>query len=79
MNTLYDMYDAGDKLDFTLGRGSVKGRAAEATHCTNIGRHHRQRIHAAFDRWFGIKVRPQDEYSQRLEPEKLRSMTNAAR
>jgi len=79
LNRLYDMYDATDKIDYTLGRGSVKGRAPDATHCTNIGRHHRQRIHAAFDRWFNIKVGAADEYSKRLEPDKLQSMTDAAR
>ena len=78
LNRLYAMYEAADKIDYTLGRGSVKESASDATHCTNIGRHHRQRIHAAFERWFGIQVRPEDEYSQRMPAEKLRSMTEEA-
>ncbi len=79
LNTIYGFYNAGDRIDYTLGRGSVKGRPPEATHCTNIGPHHRQRIHQAFQRWFDIDVTPQTEYSQRLEPEQLRSMTDQAR
>ena len=79
LNTIYGFYNAGDRIDYTLGRGSVKGRPPEATHCTNIGPHHRQRIHQAFQRWFDIGVTPQTEYSQRLEPEQLRSMTVQAR
>ena len=79
LNTLYGFYDEPDGIDYTLGRGSVKGRPPEATHCTNIGRHHRQRIHAAFARWFGINVSPDDEYSEQMEARQLLSMTEEAR
>ncbi len=79
LKRIYEFYDAVDKIDYTLGRGSVKGHPPEATHCTNIGHHHRQRIHPAFKRWFGINVAPNDEYSQRLESEALRSMSDKAR
>ena len=79
LNKIYGFYDARDKLDYTLGRGSVKGRPPESTHCTNIGRHHRQRIHPIFKRWFDINVTQDDEYSQRLESKDLRSMTDQAR
>jgi dienelactone hydrolase len=79
LNKIYGFYNANDKIDYTHGSGSVKGRAPESTHCTNIGRHHRQRIHLAFKRWFGIQVTAEDEYSMRLESEDLRSMTDLAR
>jgi dienelactone hydrolase len=79
LNTIYGFYDAVDRIDYTRGRGSVKGKAPESTHCTNIGVHHRKRIHQAFARWFDIQVTPETEYSQRLEPEQLRSMTSEVR
>jgi dienelactone hydrolase len=79
LNTIYGFYDARDKLDYTTGRGSVRGEAPESTHCTNIGRFHRERIHAALKRWFDIDVTPEEEYSQRLDSQDLRSMTDAAR
>ena len=79
LKTIYGFYSAGNRIDYTRGRGSVKGRAPEATHCTNIGKHHRKRIHEAFAQWFDIQVSPEKEYSQRLEPEQLRSMTPEAR
>jgi dienelactone hydrolase len=78
LQKIYGFYDAGNNIDYTLGRGSVKGRPPEATHCTNIGSHHRQRIHAAFHRWFDIQVTADDEYSQPVEAEVLRSMTDEA-
>jgi dienelactone hydrolase len=78
LKKIYGFYDANDKIDYTRGAGSVKGRAPDSTHCTNIGRHHRQRIHLAFKRWFGIDVSPEDEYSMRLESDDLRSMTDLA-
>ena len=79
LNRLYEFYGEPGNIDYTVGRGSVKGRPPESTHCTNIGRHHRQRIHAAFDRWFNIKVTQDDEYTQPRRPEELRSMTEHAR
>ncbi len=57
----------------------MKGRPPESTHCTNIGRHHRKRIHSVFKRWFDISVTQDDEYSHRLKSEDLRSMTVEAR
>jgi hypothetical protein len=79
LNTIYGFYDARDKLDYTTGRGSVRGAAPESTHCNNIGRFHRERIHAALKRWFEIDVQPEEEYSQRIDSNELRSMTDAAR
>ncbi|MCZ6699997.1 MAG: hypothetical protein O7D94_13785, partial [Planctomycetota bacterium] len=79
LNKVYGFYSATDMLNYTLGRGSVKGRSPESTHCTNIGRHHRKRIHSVFKRWFDINVTQDDEYSHRLKSEDLRSMTVEAR
>ena len=78
LNRIYGLYDATDKIDYVVGRGHVRLRPPAATHCTNIGRVHRERIHPAFKRWFGINVTQDDEYSQRLEAEELRSMTDKA-
>jgi dienelactone hydrolase len=75
LNSIYKFYGEEDNIDYTLGRGSVRGRPPEATHCTNIGRHHRQRIHLAFKRWFDIDVKPDDEFSNNRDDEQLRSMT----
>src|SRR5262249_18273289 len=35
----------------------LSGKAPEASHCTNIGALHRAGIHAAFEKWFGLKVK----------------------
>lgn len=79
LNTIYEHYDSADHIDYTHGSGSVKGKAPESTHCTNIGKHHRQRIHLALNRWFNIRVTPDDEYSNRLDDEDLRSMRDSTR
>ena len=52
---IWGFYDAGDKLASTHGSGSVTGKPPESTHCNNIGPVHRKDIHAAFEKWFGIK------------------------
>jgi dienelactone hydrolase len=79
LNRIYEFYDAADLVDFTFGRGSVRGRPPESTHCTNIGPEHRQRIHQAFRRWFDIRVTGDHPFGERREAEDLRSMTDKAR
>jgi len=69
-------YNARDHLAALHGRGSVKGRPPASTHCTHIGRVHQESLHPILKRWFGISVTPQEEYSRRLEPAKLRCMTS---
>jgi hypothetical protein len=78
LERIYEFYDEPDRLAFTLGRGALTGQPPEATHCTHIGQPHRVLIHAAFQRWFDIPVTPEDEYSHRLPPDRLRCMTDDA-
>lgn len=66
-----DFYGARDKLGSAAGKGSVKGRPPESTHCTNIGKYHRQFIHPLFKKWYQIDVKPEDEYSKRVENRQL--------
>ena len=61
LQAIYGFYDARDRLGYTHGRGELRGRPPESTHCTHIGRVHRVMIHAAFDRWFDIHVASDDE------------------
>ncbi len=72
LETIYRFYGDENGLAFTHGRGELSGQPPEATHCTHIGAFHRQRMHQAFQRWFGIRVAPDDEYSDRVPAESLR-------
>ncbi len=63
-----EFYNAGDNLGFAHGKGLLKLRPPEASHCGNIGAFHRRMIHPLFERWFGIKVMEKDEYSARASP-----------
>lgn len=78
LKRIYELYGEPERLAFTHGRGSLQGQPPEATHCTHIGQPHRVLIHAAFQRWFDIAVTSDDEYSHRIEPERLRCMTEDA-
>jgi dienelactone hydrolase len=53
---LYDWYEAPERLRFTHGFGLLRQSGNEASHCANIGRPHRVKIHEAFAEWFGIRV-----------------------
>jgi len=56
----------------------VRGSAPESTHCTNIGRLHRTMIHPAFKKWFQLQVGAENEFSDPVEPQRLRCMTTEA-
>jgi len=75
LQRIWGLYGAGDKLAATHGRGSVRGRPPESTHCTHIGLVHRRSIHPIFQRCFDISVKEGDEYSARLEAERLQCLT----
>jgi dienelactone hydrolase len=79
LQAVYGFYDARDRLAFTFGKGDVKKRPPEATHCTHIGAIHRRLMHDAFRRWFAIDVTPEKEYSNRLPADNLRCLTAEAR
>ncbi|MBL7222986.1 MAG: hypothetical protein ISS72_03960 [Candidatus Brocadiae bacterium] len=75
LQRIWGFYEASDRLAATRGRGSVKGRPPESTHCTHIGRVHRRLLHPILARGFRISATESDEYTGRLEPETLRCMT----
>ena len=74
-----EFYGVPENLAAAHGTGTLRGRPPEASHCTNIGKLHRRMIHPVFQRWFGIKVTQQDEYSARRELEELTCITADAR
>lgn len=79
LQSIFSFYAAPDRLDHTHGHGEVRMSSAQASHCTNIGRQHRVRIHGALARWFGLRLTPADEYSRPLAEEDLRCWTPEAR
>ncbi len=68
LQTIYGWYDANGDLDYAHGFGLLKGRPPHASHCNNVGAAHRERIHAALERWLGISV-PDDREDRRDEGE----------
>lgn len=75
LQRIWGLYGMEERLAATHGRGSVRGRPPESTHCTHIGLVHRRSIHPIFQRCFDISVKESDEYSARLESERLRCLT----
>ena len=69
---IMDFYGAKDQLALSLGRGSVKGKPPESTHCNNIGLEHRKLMHSALNRWFKINA---TEYTKRLPSAELQCWT----
>jgi cephalosporin-C deacetylase-like acetyl esterase len=73
---LYEWYASPKHLRFTHGFGELRQSGDVASHCTNIGRPHRARIHEAFAEWFGIKVDENQTVVRRPAAE-LHCLTNA--
>lgn len=55
LQKIHQLHGTTDSLGFTTGRGSVKGSSPEDSHCTHIGRTHRQNIHVLLEKWLNIK------------------------
>jgi cephalosporin-C deacetylase-like acetyl esterase len=75
LQVIWGFYDRGETLAFAHGRGSLKGRPPESSHCTHIGRVHREMIHPALNRWLDVSITPQDEYSERRGADELEVWT----
>jgi cephalosporin-C deacetylase-like acetyl esterase len=73
-----DFYGKPDSLDYTQGFGVLQGKPPHASHCNNVGAAHRERIHAALKRWFGIPGGPAVEYQMRRSAEDLTCLGDEA-
>ena len=74
LQRIQGFYDAVDHLGPVYGRGVLRGRPPEATHCNNVGAVHRAIMYTLFARWFDMAV-PDAEYQKRLPSERLRCRT----
>lgn len=73
--TLYKLYGKPGHLASTHGFGRVTLSGSKASHCTNIGSHHRKAgIYQAFEKWFAIPA-PKTEYRKRIAESKLLAAT----
>jgi cephalosporin-C deacetylase-like acetyl esterase len=64
---IFAWYNEPDGLASAKGRGSVKGKAPESTHCNNIGFEHRKGLHPALNRWFKLGATSETEFKGRRE------------
>lgn len=71
---VWSWYGAEDRVGVAHGRGSVKTRPPESTHCNNIGPEHRTPIYGYFQKWFGIPA-PATEVQERLPGADLQCWT----
>ncbi len=71
-----EFYGQADHVGVAHGKGLLRGRPPEASHCNHIGAFHRQMIHPLFEKWFGIKA---PEYSLPRMGDDLTCWTDKAR
>ncbi|UCF17548.1 MAG: acetylxylan esterase, partial [Phycisphaerales bacterium] len=76
LEKVFSFYDARDRLAVAAGRGHLKGRPPESTHCNNVGVVHRRQLYPHLARWFDLQP-PADEFQSRRAVEELLSITPA--
>jgi cephalosporin-C deacetylase-like acetyl esterase len=69
LESVFELYEKREHLASAKGYGRVTLTSKEASHCNNIGKHHRTQIHPVFKRWFGIDV--DDEFTERRDASEL--------
>lgn len=72
---VYSFFDQPENLAVAHGKGNLQGQEPASSHCGNIGEFHRQMIHPAFEKWFGIKA---SEARDRHDASDLTAMTPEA-
>ena len=70
LQKVFGLYDSEDHLDVATGRGHLKGRPPENTHCGNVGVFHRRKFYPHLQRWFDMEP-PAAEHQQRLQAHEL--------
>lgn len=76
LESVFGLYGKREHLASLKGYGRVTLTSKEASHCNNIGKHHRTQIHPAFKRWFGIDV--DDEFTERRSASELYCVDGSA-
>jgi hypothetical protein len=76
LNQVFDWYGVGHHIAVAHGRGTLRGRPPESSHCNNIGPLHRSAIYPNFKQWFDMPI--PEEYSRRRDPEELLCLTPEA-
>ncbi len=67
---VFDWYGAADHLATAHGRGSLKGKPPESSHCNNVGPVQRAQLYPTLQKWFGIEP-PAKENQTRRKTEEL--------
>ncbi|KKK60214.1 hypothetical protein LCGC14_3026600, partial [marine sediment metagenome] len=70
---VFDLYGAGDKLGSLYGYGGVTQSSKVASHCNNVGPHHRKQIYPLLAKW--LKMPVPTEYRKRFERAELYGLT----
>ena len=70
LQQIYQWYGKPDRLSSLKGYGAVTLSSKQASHCNNIGPHHRAQIYPSFEKWFGIPA-PKEEYQKRFSSSDL--------
>jgi cephalosporin-C deacetylase-like acetyl esterase len=74
LEKVFSFYNAHDHLAVATGRGNLKGRPPESTHCNNVGIVHRRQLYPHLARWFDMQP-PVAEFQDRHDVEELQCLT----
>lgn len=72
---IYEFYGQPGNVAGANGKGTVRGKAPESTHCNNIGAVHRAEMYPAMSKWLGVAFSPDKEYTTRHKSPDLMCLT----
>jgi dienelactone hydrolase len=67
LRKVFALYGAGDRLAAAHGKGQLRGKPPDSTHCNNVGPYHRAGMYPALKRWLDFPV-PDKEFLGRRRP-----------
>ena len=76
---IYAWYAKPANLSFAHGHGTLTSKDPPGSHCTHIGKTHRQQMHVALAKWFNIQLPDGEENPERRDASELRCWTEELR
>jgi dienelactone hydrolase len=79
LEKVFALYSAADHLAATSGKGSVRGKPPESTHCNNVGPYHRRLLYPILKRWLDLRIPEKEFVEKRHTAKELACLTPEVR
>lgn len=71
LEKVFQLTGSPEHLAVAAGRGTIKGRPPQNTHCNNVGEYHRGQFYPHLQRWFNMQPPTKDHFQTRDDARQL--------